>query len=88
MLVSAEGHSLSPEPTAAAELWTPAVAIGSGSNGMQSAFEEELVMPIAREKPVDDPWDVFELDDDAAEPEPEPGDFWGEPDDDSDDRGQ
>ena len=36
------------------------------------------------EKPVDDPWDVFDLDDDLLEPEPEPGDFWGELDNDSD----
>jgi hypothetical protein len=26
-------------------------------------------------------WDVFLLDDDNAEPEPERGDFWGEPND-------
>lgn len=32
--------------------------------------------------PVNDPWDVFELDDEEAEPEPEYGDFWGELDDD------
>ena len=30
-------------------------------------------------KEDDEVWDVFRLDD--AEPEPEPGDFWGEPDD-------
>ena len=29
----------------------------------------------------DDLWDVFELDDETAEPEPQHGDFWGEPDD-------
>jgi hypothetical protein len=34
--------------------------------------------------PADDPWDVFELDDEVAEPEPEHGDFWGELDDDCD----
>jgi hypothetical protein len=33
---------------------------------------------------VDDPWDVFEVDEDAMEPEPEYGDFWGEFDDDCD----
>jgi hypothetical protein len=27
-------------------------------------------------------WDVFELDDETSEPEPEYGDFWGELDDD------
>ena len=26
-------------------------------------------------------WDVFALDEETAEPEPEPGDFWGEVDD-------
>lgn len=28
-------------------------------------------------------WDVFDLDDETAEPQPEPGDFWGvvDPDD-------
>jgi hypothetical protein len=31
---------------------------------------------------ADDPWDVFELDDEGMEPEPEHGDFWGELDDD------
>lgn len=29
----------------------------------------------------DEVWDVFELDDETAEPEPEYGDFWGEVDD-------
>jgi len=28
-------------------------------------------------------WDAFERDDETAEPEPEPGDFWGEVDDES-----
>jgi hypothetical protein len=32
--------------------------------------------------PPDDAWDVFELDDEACEPEPERGDFWEEVDDD------
>jgi hypothetical protein len=37
---------------------------------------------------ADDPWDVFELDNDLeAEPEPEYGDFWGELNDDSDNCG-
>jgi hypothetical protein len=31
--------------------------------------------------PHDDLWDVFELDDEAIEPEPEYGDFWEEVDD-------
>ena len=31
-----------------------------------------------------DPWDVFELDDLTAEPEPEYGDCWEETDDDRD----
>jgi len=35
-----------------------------------------------QEKPADDPWDAFELDDDELESEPEPGDFWEELDDD------
>ena len=38
-------------------------------------------------RPVDEPWDVFELDDEAMEPEPERGDFWGEVDDDYDNGG-
>ena len=29
----------------------------------------------------EDLWDAFELDDEMAEPQPEYGDFWGEPDD-------
>ncbi len=29
----------------------------------------------------DDLWAVFEVDDETAEPEPEPGDFWGVLDD-------
>jgi len=36
--------------------------------------------PLLTPCPHDDPWDVFQLDDDADEPEPEYGDFWGEPD--------
>jgi len=31
--------------------------------------------------------DAFELDDETLEPEPEPGDFWGELDDDRDANG-
>jgi hypothetical protein len=31
---------------------------------------------------ADDPWDVFELNDEDAESEPQHGDFWGELDDD------
>ena len=42
-------------------------------------------MPMTRNRPVDDPWEAFELDEDTAEPEPEPGDFWGELEYDSDD---
>jgi len=30
----------------------------------------------------DDLWDAFELDDETADPQPEYGDFWGEPADD------
>ena len=37
--------------------------------------------------PAEDPWDVFELDEEALEPEPEYGDFWGELDDDCDNGG-
>lgn len=39
------------------------------------------------ENPADDPWDAFELDDEIVDPEPEPGDFWGELDDDCDNGG-
>jgi hypothetical protein len=45
---------------------------------------EEFVMPKTCKKPIDDPWDAFELEDDAMDLEPEPGDFWGELNDDSD----
>ena len=49
-------------------------------------------MPNAHDKPedigpADDPWDVFEVDEDVVEPEPEYGDFWGELDDDCDNGG-
>jgi hypothetical protein len=49
----------------------------------------DAVMSNARDdrenlSPIEDPWDVFELDEEAAEPEPEYGDFWGEQDDDCD----
>jgi hypothetical protein len=36
----------------------------------------------APQDPSGDPCDAFELDDDELEPEPEPGDFWEELDDD------
>jgi hypothetical protein len=40
-------------------------------------------MPDTRQQPaIVDFWEAFELEDEALEPEPEPGDFWGEPDDD------
>jgi hypothetical protein len=29
----------------------------------------------------DDLWDAFELDDEMPDPQPEEGDFWGQPDD-------
>lgn len=35
------------------------------------------------EKPHD-PWEAFDQDDEIVEPAPEPGDFWGVLDDDSD----
>jgi hypothetical protein len=38
-------------------------------------------------RPAEDPWDVFELDEEVVEPEPECGDFWGELDDDCDNGG-
>jgi hypothetical protein len=47
-------------------------------------YDEEDAMRKTQEKPTDDPWDAFELDDDELECEPEPGDFWGELDDDCD----
>jgi hypothetical protein len=37
--------------------------------------------PLDPERLPDDPWDPDALDDD--EPQPEPGDFWCEPDDDN-----
>ncbi|HEV3417533.1 MAG TPA: hypothetical protein VG056_11985 [Pirellulales bacterium] len=37
--------------------------------------------PNAADDSETDPWDAFELED---EPDPEPGDFWGELDDDED----
>lgn len=42
-------------------------------------------MPSIDDKLIDEKWDAFELDEDTTEPEPEPGDFWGELDNDSDD---
>jgi hypothetical protein len=45
----------------------------------------EPVMSKAYEKSVEDPWDAFELEDDTVEPDPEPGDFWGELNDDLND---
>jgi hypothetical protein len=45
----------------------------------------ETGMSNTREELVDDPWDAFELDEDTAEPEPKPGDFWGELDNDRND---
>ena len=44
-------------------------------------------MTDTQQPPTDDPWDAFVLDDETAEPEPEPGDFWGELDNDSDNSG-
>jgi hypothetical protein len=41
-------------------------------------------MTDACQPPTDDAWDAFLLDDETAEPEPEPGDFWGEPEYDCD----
>jgi hypothetical protein len=53
---------------------------------------EETVVSNAHEdqypSAVEDPWDVFVLDEDAMEPEPEFGDFWGELDDDFNNRGE
>lgn len=46
---------------------------------MATAYKKRSDRPSA-----DDPWDVFEVDDDSLEPEPEYGDFWGELDDDCD----
>ena len=48
----------------------PATSVGRHHPGMEA-------FPSRKED--DEVWDVFRLDD--AEPEPEPGDFWGEPDD-------
>jgi hypothetical protein len=44
----------------------------SGSN--KAARHPSATLP-------DEVWDVFELDEDTIEPEPEYGDFWGEVDD-------
>ncbi len=35
-------------------------------------------MPSSEARWKDDPWDVFELDEDTTDPEPQDGDFWGE----------
>ncbi len=45
--------------------------------GMNWDEQDELEMDSWR----DDWWDVFLLDEETAEPEPEHGDFWGQPDD-------
>ena len=42
-------------------------------------------MSSTHHNPIDEKWDAFELDEDTAEPEPEPGDFWGELENDSED---
>jgi len=36
--------------------------------------------PAQRTVPPDEAWDVFRLDEDESPDEPEPGDFWVEPD--------
>jgi hypothetical protein len=50
----------------------------------EAAAKQPVPFSMAGEsgQPPDDPWEVFELDDDVAESEPEPGDFWGELDND------
>ena len=46
---------------------------GSGHSGRPESIEPILVR--------DECWDVFILDDETTEPEPERGDFWGDVDD-------
>ena len=54
--------------------------IGGLGDQILNAGQKE---PCAATKPAslpDDAWDVFRLDEDETSDEPEPGDFWVEPD--------
>jgi hypothetical protein len=72
---------------------------GESSPGRGRQPTEPMLLDPAPEQPIedleewdglsspplwDDLWDAFERDDEVAEPQPEYGDFWGEPDDEED----
>jgi hypothetical protein len=48
--------------------------------GEQSGEDLEQWDPSGPSPLWDDVWDAFERDDETAEPQPEYGDFWGQPD--------
>ncbi len=64
-------------PLSAAIGGTLLVDVQSEELGKNWSEEDELEVDSWR----DDLWDVFVLDEETAEPEPEHGDFWGQPDD-------
>jgi len=55
----------------------PGTGVLRGETIMSNAYDH----PEARTS-AEDAWDVFELDDEMCEPEPERGDFWEEMEDD------
>jgi hypothetical protein len=59
----------------------------AGSLATSGLSERSRAMTHPYGDPADALWDAFELDDETAEPQPEPGDFWGEMDNDSDSNG-
>ncbi len=52
------------------------VPLAAGKNAAAVKKAVSMTTGITRWK--DDPWDVFELDEDTIETEPQDGDFWGE----------
>jgi hypothetical protein len=57
---------------------TPCADGGAAKNADKSVRTRSVRTAL----PAEDPWDVFEIDEETLEPEPEYGDFWGELDDD------
>ena len=48
----------------------------------ESSFDDLEQWDASGPSPLwDDFWDAFELDDEMPDPQPEEGDFWGQPDD-------
>jgi len=59
------------------DLWS--FSHGSRPGAWHAQDEDEEAAQVA--ETADELWDAFLLDDDCAEPEPEYGDFWLEPED-------